>query len=117
MYDNAIEYIEDYGQLNEICKNIKKTNIIGIDTEFIRKYTYYPILCLIQVIYFDKNINTYKIAVIDTIKIQKLEFSQVAFRPSNPSNYAQIDEDDLLSLISQGIDEELKKYFFLVAKI
>ena len=73
MYDNTIEYIEDYGQLNEICKNIKKTNIIGIDTEFIRKYTYYPILCLIQVIYFDKNINTYKIAVIDTIKIQNID--------------------------------------------
>ena len=48
----------------------------------------------------------------DEEKKQKLEFSQVAFRPSNPSNYAQIDEDDLLSLISQGIDEELKKYFF-----
>ena len=42
---------------------------------------------------------------------QKMEFSQVAFRPSNPSNYAQIDEEELLNLISEGIDEELKKYF------
>ena len=44
-------------------------------------------------------------------KKQKIEFSQVAFRPSNPSNYAQIDEEELLNLITEGIDEELKKYF------
>ena len=42
---------------------------------------------------------------------QKIEFSQVAFRPSNPANYAQIDEEELLNLITEGIDEELKKYF------
>ena len=42
---------------------------------------------------------------------KKIEFSQVAFRPSNPANYAQIDEDELLNLISDGIEEELKKYF------
>ena len=41
----------------------------------------------------------------------KIEFSEVAFRPSNPSNYAQIDEDELLNLISESIDDELKKYF------
>ena len=41
----------------------------------------------------------------------KIEFSEVEFRPSNPSNYAQIDEDELLNLISESIDDELKKYF------
>ena len=42
---------------------------------------------------------------------QKFEFSQVACRPSNPANYAQIDEEELLNLISGGIEDELKKYF------
>ena len=42
---------------------------------------------------------------------QKYEFGQVAFRPSNPANYVQIDEEELINLISSGIEEELKKYF------
>ena len=40
--------------------------------------------------------------------IQRKEFSQVSLRPSN---FAQIDEDELLSLITNGVEEELKKYF------
>lgn len=42
---------------------------------------------------------------------QKLLFSQVVSRPSNPNNYAQIDEDELLNLIKEGIEDELQKYF------
>ena len=40
--------------------------------------------------------------------IERKEFSQVNLRPSN---FAQIDEDELLSLITSGVEEELKKYF------
>ena len=40
--------------------------------------------------------------------VQRKEFSQVSLRPSN---FAQIDEDELLSLITNGVEEELKKYF------
>ena len=39
---------------------------------------------------------------------QRKEFSQVSLRPSN---FAQIDEDELLTLITNGVEEELKKYF------
>lgn len=51
--------IIDNQELKNICRNIKNnsTGIIGIDTEFIRKYEYHPVLCTIQVIYFDKNKN------------------------------------------------------------
>ena len=74
MCDNIVEYIEDVEKLNIACKYIKKsTNIIGIDTEFIRKHTYYPILCLVQVVFFDTNIKKNKIFVIDTIKIKNIE--------------------------------------------
>ena len=38
----------------------------------------------------------------------KMEFSQIDFRPST---YAQIDEEELLSLITSGVEEELNKYF------
>ena len=40
--------------------------------------------------------------------IQRKEFSQVNLRPSN---FAQIDEDELLTIITNGVEEELKKYF------
>ena len=40
--------------------------------------------------------------------IKKKEFNQVSLRPSN---FAQIDDDELLTLITNGVEEELKKYF------
>ena len=49
--------------------------------------------------------------LIDINNKNENENSQVEFRPSNPNNYAQIDEEELLNIISEGIDEELKKYF------
>ena len=75
MYDNEVEYIDDLQKLHIACKYIKQnTNIIGIDTEFIRKHTYYPILCLVQVIFFDSNISKYKTFIIDTIKITDIKY-------------------------------------------
>ncbi len=48
-------YITSNSSLIEICKKIKKTDIIAIDTEFVRRTTYHPILSLIQVS-FDKKV-------------------------------------------------------------
>ena len=47
-----VEYIDDYKTFNELCIFLKKNiDVIGIDTEFSRHYTYYPKLSLIQLIY------------------------------------------------------------------
>ncbi len=52
-----LEYVKDYDRFKEICIFIKKNiNIIGLDTEFSRHYTYYPKLLLIQLVYNYKNI-------------------------------------------------------------
>jgi ribonuclease D len=62
------EYIIDTTSLEETCNDIRNsTNIIALDTEFIRKHTYYPMLCLIQISYFSKKTNSYKNIIIDTV--------------------------------------------------
>jgi len=59
-------YIKENNKLKEICKEIKDTaNIIGIDTEFLRKREYFPTLCLIQVSFF--NGKEFKTILIDTL--------------------------------------------------
>ncbi|MDR2077669.1 MAG: HRDC domain-containing protein, partial [Rickettsiales bacterium] len=49
-------YVKDSASLRELCSNLENNSIneIAVDTEFIRKCTYYPSLCLIQVA-FRKN--------------------------------------------------------------
>ncbi|MBR2141284.1 MAG: HRDC domain-containing protein [Rickettsiales bacterium] len=71
--DNSIEYIDDIKRLRTVCNYIKKNvDVVGIDTEFIRRNTYYPELCLMQVIYFDTIQNSYRIAVVDVCKIKDI---------------------------------------------
>lgn len=41
--------INNTDQLKKICKSIQKNDIIGLDIEFLRHNTFYPILCLIQI--------------------------------------------------------------------
>lgn len=62
-------YIENQRQFNQFLSKIKKSgNLIAIDTEFVRKTTYYPILSLIQVA--DDNGNIYLIDCLQNINIK-----------------------------------------------
>ncbi len=66
--NNKYEYVINTDRLKNICKEIKNnTEVIALDTEFIRKTTYFPILCLVQISYFDKNGNI-KNFVIDALQ-------------------------------------------------
>ena len=46
---DSYEYIDSTEQLEFLCKNLKNSEFITIDTEFIRETTFRPQLCLIQV--------------------------------------------------------------------
>ena len=41
-------YIETYEQLASFCERATKSDVLAIDTEFMREKTFYPKLCLIQ---------------------------------------------------------------------
>ena len=43
-----VKIITDNTDIKNIFKELEKSNLLGIDTEFIREKTYYPILSLIQ---------------------------------------------------------------------
>ena len=44
-----MHYIKETNHLNELCSKLIKSELLSIDTEFIREKTYWPKLCLIQV--------------------------------------------------------------------
>ena len=43
-----IEYIKNFGQLDDLCQRIENAPWIAVDTEFLREKTYYPKFCLLQ---------------------------------------------------------------------
>lgn len=61
--------IDNNKSLKKLCSNIRNDSngIIGIDTEFIRKFTYYPILCSIQIIYFSRTKNKNVKDIVDVL--------------------------------------------------
>ena len=60
-------YVDDENKMSFFMQEVKKVKVIGIDTEFIRCDTYYPVLSLIQVAFQD-NFNNKKIFIIDCLK-------------------------------------------------
>lgn len=45
----TIQFIDTPDALASLCEQIKNTDVLALDTEFIREKTYYPKLCLIQI--------------------------------------------------------------------
>ena len=62
-----MKLIEDEIHLSELCRVLRNTEYICIDTEFLRYKTFFPKVCLIQIA-FDN-----KIVVIDTLKVVNLD--------------------------------------------
>lgn len=61
------QFIETPEQLQQICSQLRGSEWLAIDTEFIREKTYYPRLCLIQVC------NGEVAACIDPLALQRLD--------------------------------------------
>ena len=59
--------VETSEQLEQICNQLRGSEWLAIDTEFIREKTYYPRLCLIQIC------NGEVAACIDPLKLQQLD--------------------------------------------
>ena len=61
------QFVETPEQLQQICSQLRGSEWLAIDTEFIREKTYYPRLCLIQVC------NGEVAACIDPLALQQLD--------------------------------------------
>ena len=64
-------YIDTTEKLQKLCEAVKKTKVIGFDTEFMRERTFFPILCLIQL-----NIEG-KAYAIDPLKVDVKELLEI----------------------------------------
>ena len=74
---SKIKLVEDSSELEGVADALSKSNWIGIDTEFLREKTYYPLLCLIQV---HSDVGEW---CIDTVKIDDLSsFEKVISNPA-----------------------------------
>ena len=62
----TVLYIDNASDLDNFCEQIKHSDWLAIDTEFLREKTYYPQLCLIQIA------NDDVIACVDPIAIEDL---------------------------------------------
>lgn len=60
--------IHDKPGLTQLCASLRDSQWIGFDTEFVSEYSYYPDLCLVQVV-ADNGV----LAVIDTKEIQEID--------------------------------------------
>jgi ribonuclease D len=59
-------YLDESSSLEAFCDSIQPASILGLDTEFVRERTYYPIFCLLQISIGDQ------VAFIDPIRLSSL---------------------------------------------
>jgi ribonuclease D len=70
-------YVDSPEQLQRLCEELKKENLLALDTEFLREKTYYAQLCLVQIATADL------IACIDPIQIADITpFLDVLYDPA-----------------------------------
>tara|TARA_Y100001970_G_scaffold254661_1_gene330617 strand:- start:7067 stop:8128 length:1062 start_codon:yes stop_codon:yes gene_type:complete len=100
-----VKIITDNTDIKNIFKELKKSNLLGIDTEFIREKTYYPILSLIQVAV---NNNVF---IFDCVKENKnLKILREILKDDK---YVKIfhDSEQDIEIINDFFNIDLKNYF------
>ena len=71
-------FIDDEKSLSQLCKQLKSSKWLAVDTEFERVSTYYPELCLVQISNGDTTV------VIDPITIEDMtSLLDLLYEPSS----------------------------------
>ena len=100
-----VKIITDNTDIKNIFKELEKSNLLGIDTEFIRDKTYYPILSLIQLA-----VNN-KVFIFDCVK--KNKNLKILREILNDDKYVKIfhDSEQDIEIINDFFNIDLKNYF------
>ena len=100
-----VKIITDNTDIKNIFKELEKSNLLGIDTEFIREKTYYPILSLIQLAV---NNNVF---IFDCVK--KNKNLKILREILNDDKYVKIfhDSEQDIEIINDFFNIDLKNYF------
>jgi len=95
--------IENEEDLGKLCKQLKGSDWLAVDTEFERVKTYYPELCLIQVA------NADIAAIIDPIAITKLE--------GNLDSFFEILYDESIIKVFHSAHQDLEIFLHLKGSV
>ena len=100
-----VKIITDNTDIKNIFKELEKSNLLGIDTEFIREKTYYPILSLIQLAV---NNNVF---IFDCVK--KNKNLKILREILDDDKYIKIfhDSEQDIEIINDFFNIDLKNYF------
>ena len=100
-----VKIITDKTDIKNIFKELEKSNLLGIDTEFIREKTYYPILSIIQLAV---NNNVF---IFDCVK--KNKNLKILREILNNDKYVKIfhDSEQDIEIINDFFDIDLNNYF------
>ena len=100
-----VKIITDNTDIKNIFKELEKSNLLGIDTEFIREKTYYPILSLIQLAV---NNNVF---IFDCVK--KNKNLKILREILNDDKYVKIfhDSEQDIEIINDFFDIDINNYF------
>ena len=69
-------FIDNQEDLMNLCKKMENQKIIAIDTEFIRRTTFFPVVCLLQVCFDEKN--AYVIDMLKDLDLKK--FMEIIYK-------------------------------------
>jgi ribonuclease D len=91
----SVKFIDTQDAFHQFCQQIKDSNWLAIDTEFLREKTYHPQLCLIQIA------NDDVIACVDPLAITDLtELLDILYKPD-------------MTLVFHAARQDLELFFLL----